>query len=55
MNKNFISILILFSVIGFSQDESFDNKTLSMFDEVIKYDQTLSKFYFQSSHPEKIH
>ena len=38
MNKSFISILILFSVIGLSQSESFDNETLSMFDEVIAYD-----------------
>ena len=42
MNKSFISILILFSVIGLSQSESFDNETLSMFDEVIAYDQKMN-------------
>ena len=43
MNKNFIAVLILFSVIGFSQDESFDNETLSMFDGVISYDQKMNR------------
>ena len=42
MNKSFISILILFSVIGLSQSESFDNETLLMFDEVIAYDQKMN-------------
>ena len=43
MNKNFIAVLILFSVIGFSQDESFDNETLSMFDGVLSYDQKMNR------------